>query len=236
MSNLLKPHHTTITDSHFAIFRKWEDYLNQKSFPCVAAKTSLFKDQMKIMVAGHIACPKDDLDILKFLYDFVDRYRASDNLFHSAVVLFEMPETINEDMYAMFFWQRLQALADLDAPHHGYDRRVNPDPESENFSFSIKGEAFFIIGLHPGSSRPARQFAHPAIVFNPHAQFEKLREANQYQKMKNIIRKRDVAYSGSVNPMLEDFGQASEVYQYTGQKLSNEWKCPLNISHRNANY
>ena len=92
-------------------------------------------------------------------------------------------------------------------------------------------EAFFVIGLHANSSRPSRQFRYPALVFNPHAEFEKLRTNNRYGKMKEVIRKRDISYSGSANPMLTDFGEASEVYQYSGRKYAEDWQCPLKIDH-----
>jgi len=213
------------------IIREWTAHLEDAAFPCVAAKAALVKEQIALKVVGHMACPKDDKEILDFIYNFVDQYRQSDKLFHSVVIIFQQPDVYDEKMYSRFFWSRLQAISDLDAEEYEYDHRVDADPESEHFSFSLKGEAFFCIGLHPAASRPARKFKYPAIVFNPHAQFEQLREANQYDKMKNIIRKRDTALAGDINPMLQDFGAASEVYQYTGQKLDNSWKCPLHINH-----
>ena len=54
----------------------------------------------------------------------------------------------------------------------------------------------------------------------------------RYEKMKTIVRKRDIVYSGSVNPMLTDFGEASEVYQYSGRKYDSDWKCPLNFDKK----
>lgn len=213
------------------IKQEWFDHIENTEFPCVAAKASLVKEQLNVMVAGHMACPKDDMEILDFIYNFVDTYRKSDKMFHSAVVIFPQTEVYSEQMFSQFFWPRLQALSDLDARNHEYDDRVDMDPDSENFSFSLGGEAFFVIGLHPAASRPARRFMYPAIVFNPHAQFEQLREANQYTKMQNIIRKRDIALAGGINPMLTNFGDKSEAYQYTGQKLPDSWKCPLHINH-----
>ena len=103
--------------------------------------------------------------------------------------------------------------------------------ESANFSFSIKEEAFFIIGLHKTSSRVARQFNYPTLVFNPHAQFVVMKETKQYNKMQKIVRKRDLHLSGSINPMLADYGTASEVYQYSGKQYDAQWQCPLNIQH-----
>lgn len=213
------------------IIREWNAHLEDNAFPCVAAKAALSRGQVKVMVAGHMACPKDDKAILEFIYSFVDGYRKSDKLFHSAVIIFNNADIYSEEMYERFFWPRLQALSNLDAQHYDYDTRVDPHPESEHFSFSLKEEAFFVIGLHPAASRPARRFKYPAIVFNPHAQFEQLREAGQYEKMKNIVRKKDIELSGSINPMLTDFGTESEVYQYTGSRHDKSWKCPLHTNH-----
>jgi FPC/CPF motif-containing protein YcgG len=88
-----------------------------------------------------------------------------------------------------------------------------------------------VIGLHPASSRPARQFAYPALIFNPHAEFEKLRTTQSYEKMKHIVRGKDMMYSGSINPMLTDFGTASDVYQYSGKQYDTDWQCPLKTNH-----
>jgi uncharacterized protein len=215
------------------ILDEWTSFIDKREFPCVAAKASMSKEQQSVFVAGHIACPKDDADILSFIYDFVDKYRSSDKMFHSAIVIFEQPIIHNEQVFEQFFWQRLQAISALDSMNYPYDERVSSDPGSENFSFSLKSEAFFVVGLNPASSRMARRFTHPAIVFNPHAQFEQLRSSEQYEKLKNIIRKRDTELQGFINPMLEDFGSSSEAFQYSGRQLDESWKCPLNIYHGN---
>ena len=179
------------------------------------------------MVAMHMACPADDKIILQFLYGFVDSYRASEDSYHSAAVIFKEPIAMNEKVFDSLIWQRLNSLSSLDKQTYSHDPRVDSDPSSSHFSFSLKEEAFFILGLHPGSSRRSRQFKYPALIFNPHAEFEKLRRSNRYTKMKDVVRKRDVEYSGSINPMLADFGEASEVYQYSGMEYNTNWICPL---------
>lgn len=213
------------------IQQEYFSFINNKAFACVAAKAALVKSQVECFVADNMACPKDDRDILNFLYNFIDGYRNSKEQYHSAAVLFKGPEYIDDKVFDILLWQRLQALSDIDALSYKYDDRVNHDPASPEFSFSLKEESFFIIGLHPASSRPARRFNYPALIFNPHQQFEELRASGKYDKMKYVVRKRDIALSGSVNPMLTDFGDASEVYQYSGRKYKSDWKCPLKINH-----
>ena len=213
------------------IIEEYKSFISSKTFSCIAAKAALGREQIHTLVLPHIACPAHDQAILEFLYSFIDSYRQSDELYHSATIIFEQPGQLNESMFEEFFWQRLQSISDLDSKQYGYDNRVSIDTSSPDFSFSIMKEAFFIIGLHPGSSRPTRRFKYNAIVFNPHAQFEKLRESNKYDNLKYAVRKREVAIAGSINPMLHDFGEASEVYQYSGRKYNSEWKCPLNLKH-----
>ena len=204
-----------LTESNNTITNSYISFLSNKDFPCVAAKDALAKGNIKIMVADHMACPKDDREILDFIYAFTDMYRNSEKGFHSAAIIFRGPENINEKMFDMFMWQRLQSLKDLDVLQFANDARVDADPNSENFSFSLMEEAYFIVGLHPESSRQARRFEYPALIFNPHAQFAEMKTGARYEKMKMIVRKRDMIYSGSVNPMLTDFGEASEMYQYS---------------------
>ena len=213
------------------IIEEYFAFLTNKAYPCIGAKTAITKQQLKCIVVDHMACPKDDRDILQFLYDFINNYRNSIKLFHSATVIFKQPTMPNEEMFDGLLWQKLQVLADLDSENYSYDNRVSKDPSSPFFSFSLKEEALFIEKLHPASSKSSRQFKYPAVIFNPHAQFEKLRETNHYENMKNIIRKRDATYSGSLNPMLKDFGDASEVYQYSGRKHDTNWQCPFKPNH-----
>jgi FPC/CPF motif-containing protein YcgG len=209
------------------IIEEYKAFIGNKTFPCIAARAALASDHIKCMLAGHLACPKDDSAILQFLYSFVDEYRLAKNTFHSAAIIFKGPQNVSEEYFDQYLWQRLGSIAALDAQQYQWDKRVSADVSSASFSFSIKEEAFFIIGLQPGSSRASRQFAYPALAFNPHQEFEKLRATHHYEKMKEVVRKRDLAYSGSLNPMLRDFGEASEVFQYSGRKYNSDWQCPL---------
>jgi len=209
------------------IVKEYLEFINSGDFPCIAAKAAVQNETIKCLVAGHIACPADDTRILEFLYEFVDDYRQSDKPYQSAVIIFDEYANLSEELFDSFLWQRLQALSNMDALKYKYDSRVSPDVESAFFSFSIKEEAFYIIGLHPSSSRLARQFKYPAMVFNPHAQFEELRRTNKFENIKKAIRKRDIALSGSVNPMLVDFGEMSEAFQYSGRQYDSTWQCPF---------
>lgn len=217
------------------IIDEYHTYLNAVGFPCAGAKVAQAKRQIRCLVAGELGSDLDDATILQFLYDFIDEYRNSENIYYSAAVIFrESPLT--EEVFDELMWQRLQALHDRDILRYSSDKRVDNDPFSPNFSYSLKEEALFIIGMHAESCRLARRFKYPTLAFNPHEQFQKLRSMNRYESLKDIIRRRDIAYSGSVNSMLDDFGGSSEVYQYSGRRYDNNWKCPLIINHGKTKY
>ena len=209
------------------IIEAYKAFIGNKVFPCIAARSANAAKHILCMVADNMACPKDDHAILYFLYQFIDNYRKATSNFYSAAIIFRNPQDCSEDEFDGLLWQRLQAISDLDAENYDYDPRVNSDPASVHFSFSLKQEAFFILGLHPAAKRLSRKFRYPTLAFNPHQEFEKLRANNHYEPMKEIVRKRDLAYSGSINPMLKDFGEASEAAQYSGRYYSTEWRCPF---------
>jgi FPC/CPF motif-containing protein YcgG len=229
--NLKKVDHRFSFEREPAPEELYHDFIEAKDFPCIAAKTALAKEQVRVMVCDHIACPKDDWNITQFIYNFVEEYRSKKAMYTSAIVIFKGPTSCSEEEFDTLMWQRLQAISDIDAREYKWNRAVDSNPGSPHFSFSLKEESFYIIGLHPGSNRRARRFQYPAIVFNPHDQFEKLRLSNKYASMKNVIRKRDEKFSGSVNPMLKDFGEVSEVYQYSGKVYDNDWTCPFQSNH-----
>jgi FPC/CPF motif-containing protein YcgG len=209
------------------IIDEYKSFLESKGFPCIAAKAAVARDQVKCLVASDMAQSNDDENILRFMYEFVDYYRSSSRPFNSAAVIFEEPKDLSEDSFDDLLWERLNSLTLLDKRHYAYDKRVDPDPQSSKFSFSLKEEAFFIIGLHPASNRRARRFTFPTLVFNPHEEFERLRRLDRYEEMRHVVRRRDTKFSGSVNPVLTDFGEEPEVFQYSGLQHDPNWKCPL---------
>lgn len=213
--------------SNEQIINEYLEFINEKEFPCVVAKAALARNHIKSFVSTHMACPAGDSSILQFLYNFVDQYRLSSESYHSAAVIFKGPANTDDATFDTLLWERLKALSILDKAYYPHDSRVDADPDGANYSYSLKSEAFFVVGLHPGSERRSRRFKYPALIFNPHAEFEKLRTLNRYEKLKGVVRKRDVIFSGSVNPMLDDFGNSSETIQYSGKRHGSEWKCPL---------
>ena len=214
------------------LVEKFESKIRDVRFPCVGAKSALSRKRMQFLTVGDIRCPRDDTTIYESLRDFAKAYKTSPGPFQSFVVIFDTADTLTEEGFEAALWSRLQSLEALDAEAgHAYDPRVSPNVEDSNFSLSFSGEAFFVVGLHPGASRPARQFDMPALVFNAHDQFEALRNDGRYETLRENIIKRDIALAGAPNPMLARFGETSEASQYSGRLVEADWKCPFQRVH-----
>ena len=209
------------------ISKSFQQFIQNAEFPCVGAKSALARDALSVLPVGKIDSATDDVEIHRALRDFSDKLDHQSPIVRSFVVIFDGPDGLDEEAFEKALWNRLQCLHNLDVVSgQSWNEAVDPDPQSPHFSLSI-GEPFFVIGLHPNASRPARRFEKPALVFNSHLQFEKLRADGRFDKMKEIIRKRDEALAGSINPMLNDHGEASEARQYSGRAVDPEWKCPF---------
>ena len=221
------------TDDDHPLAERFRAFVRDPAFPCVGAKSALAKGQMRIVVARDIRSGWDDLRLYPGLLDLAQRYAAEPVLFQTFVVIFEQDWALSEADFEAAMWARIQSLSDKDAMFaQAPDARVSNDPDDPHFSLSFGGQAFFVVGLHPGASRPARRFARPAMVFNLHDQFERLREEGRYEKLRATILDRDVAVAGSLNPMLSRHGETSEARQYSGRDVGNDWECPF--SGRNA--
>lgn len=198
------------------------------TFPCVGAKSALARGTLKTLVCHSLASGWDDVLIHRELMDWAEGYRSDPTGLRSLAVVFSGPDELDEAAFEALMWERIQSFADKDEwLGQRYDHRVSADPSDSHFSLSFGGEAFFVVGLHPQASRPARRFPRPTLVFNLHAQFVQLRAEGKYERMREAILDRDLDLAGSINPMLARHGEVSEARQYSGRAVSDDWSCPF---------
>ncbi len=205
---------------------KFTRRIEQPLFPCIGAKSALAQDSVEFIDAGSLLDDAADRRVVDLLQGFASA-TGEDAVFVSRVVIFPTTPRLNELQFERALWQRLQRFHKLDALDYSWDSSVSADPADPHFSMSLGGRGFYVIGLHPGASREARRFDCAALVFNLHSQFEALRADGRYQKLREVITDRDIAYSGSRNPMLAVHGEASEAKQYSGRRVDAEWRCPF---------
>lgn len=198
------------------------------AFPCVGAKAALARGTLSVLACSRIDSAWDDVRIHDVVSTFAADYAADPTLFRSLAIVFDGPLDLDEAAFEAALWERVQSLSDKDVWRgHPYDDSVSSDPDDPHFSLSFGGQAFFVVGLHPNASRPARRFERPTLVFNLHDQFEQLRAQNRYETMREKIMVRDEAIAGSRNPMLARHGEASEARQYSGRSVGADWRCPF---------
>jgi FPC/CPF motif-containing protein YcgG len=200
------------------------------------AKQVIKKDQLTHLEINNLIDTHNISSSLQTIYSLIDSYRNNPDNFRSLII------SVTDVRYKVFktfekdFWKFLQALYLEDSDKYTHDSRVSSNPKESNFSFSLKEEAFFILALHPESPRFSRRFQHPSIVFNIHQQFETLRAQGVFSRIRNIIRKRDKNLQGSINPMLKDFGEKSEIFQYLGRSYPENAPPPLTLRTKHEHY
>jgi FPC/CPF motif-containing protein YcgG len=215
--------------------RALKRFVAEASFPCVGAKSALARGTLNVVACRDITSAWDDVRVHDELLRFAQSYREDPALFRSLAMVFDGPTDLSEAAFEGALWERIQSISDKDVWRgQSYDDRVSPDPASPHFSLSFGGEAFFVVGLHPRASRPARRFDRPTMVFNLHDQFEILRDAGKYEGMREKILVRDEALAGSRNPMLARHGETSEARQYSGRAVEEGWRCPFHYSGEDA--
>ncbi|MEO1922750.1 MAG: guanitoxin biosynthesis heme-dependent pre-guanitoxin N-hydroxylase GntA [Sphingomonadaceae bacterium] len=204
------------------------EFIESREFPCVGAKAVLNRDWLGSYIARDLESAWDDLAIHDRLLEWAYDYRDNPTGLRSFAVIFAARKDFDERQFEALMWERLQSLADKDHWRgQKLDASVSADPSDPHFSLSFGGQAFFVVGLHPCASRKARRFDRPAMIFNLHDQFERLRDEGRYERMREAILARDEAYSGSINPMLSRHGDASEARQYSGREVGENWSCPF---------
>lgn len=207
------------------IKQEFENFIIEDNHPCLMAQTVFSMDHVDFHTYEDFGSKHTARKILKDLKKYIANYDFESNDFFTFIAAFKGRKDFSEEQFEQILWKQLQFLHEVDDTN--WDPAVSKDPNDKDFSFSLGGKAFYMVGLHPNSSRKARQTPYPAIAFNLHWQFERLREMGSYTTVRDKIRERDIELQGNINPMLEDFGENSETKQYSGRKVGEEWKCPF---------
>lgn len=203
-------------------------FVERREFPCVGAKSALAQGSLEIATAWSITSAWDDLRIHDELVRWSDAYEPGSQGFRSLAVVFSGPDDLDEAAFEQALWDRLGSLIAKDGWRgNQYDPSVSNNPDDPHFALSFGGRAYFAVGLHPNASRKARRMPFPTIVFNLHDQFERLREEQRYERLREVILARDEELDGEPNPMVARHGEVSEARQYSGRAVGDDWECPL---------
>jgi hypothetical protein len=206
----------------------FRSYVSSDGFSCVGAKGALQSGGYRFGYYRGFPSAKSTIEgLARDLAAFVAERPFMAARYKTFVAVFDETRPFGEVEFERRLWTQLETLHEVDRRYFGWDSRVSSDPSDANFAFSVAGEAFFIVGMHPGSSRLSRRFAFPALVFNAHDQFRSLRESGHFHRIQGFVRERELALQGSLNPNLAGYGERSEARQYSGRAVEDDWKCPF---------
>lgn len=223
------PAGATLTD-----FRdRFQAYVASDTFPCVGARSAIASKRARFGLYTGLGHPCSAARLCRDLEVFSAEFPNPGRAPVTFVAMFE-DSAATEREFEHLMWQHLQQLHLHDRPSFAWDPAVSDDPDNPDFSFSVAGRAFFVVGLCPVASRFARRAPMPCLVFNFHDQFENLRASGSYEGYQRIIRERDKALQGEINPALAGYGEQSEARQYAGRAPGPGWRCPLHIEARHG--
>ncbi|MDO9220371.1 MAG: guanitoxin biosynthesis heme-dependent pre-guanitoxin N-hydroxylase GntA [Thiobacillus sp.] len=223
----MEPQSSVAASTDEKLIDHFKSFIAADSFPCIGAKLALSRGQIVYRLENDLRCAPAASTVAS-LQQFSQDYDSDSALLRSMVVLFRHPVMVKEWSFESALWLYLKNMHRVDDIHHYWDPRLSNDPTSVDFSFSIGGRGYYVVGLNPGVSRAARRFSRPALVFNLHDQFERLRTDGKYLAIRDAGIKRDTQLEETPNPLLKPFGANSEASQYNGHTVDHPWSCPFN--------
>lgn len=208
--------------------RTVREHITSPEFPCVmgagAIKGGAFRVGVYADMASYATAEAVSADVARFAAE----RRSSPDLgsrFNTLITVYKSPSLLTERRFESTMWRHLAMIAECDALMFEWDPAVSRNVRDETFAMSVGGTAFFLVGMHPGASRLSRRLPYAAIAWNAHEQFEQLRRKGSFDRVRDVIRRRDESLQGNINPNLTDFGEASDALQYSGRRTDAE--CPF---------
>ncbi|MGB8705869.1 MAG: guanitoxin biosynthesis heme-dependent pre-guanitoxin N-hydroxylase GntA, partial [Gillisia sp.] len=126
--------------------KAFQKFVLEQNHPCVMAQTVFTMDQVDLHVYENFGSKNTAAKILKDLKLYLKEYDFESNDFRTFLAVFKDQKDFTEEQFEKLLWKQLEFLHEVDdAP---WDKRVSEDPEDKNFSFSLGGRAFYMVGLH----------------------------------------------------------------------------------------
>lgn len=188
------------------------------AFPCLGGTSAIRRGSYRFGIYPALgssdAVAATAVDLAQFAAD----RPASEHPVAVFVSAYDGPAIGTEEEFERALWEQLHGLAAMDKCPP-LDRGELVDPDDPGFVYA--GREFFIVGLHPASSRWARRFGWPLLVFNALSHSVPLRQTGKYERMHDRIIERDSRLQGCENPSLD----APQLAQFSGRAVDGSWSC-----------
>lgn len=201
-------------------------FVTQKDYPCIAALKSQQANEFRLGIYEDFGSGRTGRSLRARLGEFLAEQKRTDSPYLSFWAVYGGESHFSEEEFERRMWHELSSLTSLAEKSADWGPHES-DPRSRKFAFCLFGEPFFVVGLHPNSSRRARRFGRPALVFNVFRQFAALQRKGAYLPMVRTNRLREMKFDGGVNPMAKKHGEQWEAIQFSGRENSEDWVCPF---------
>jgi FPC/CPF motif-containing protein YcgG len=214
-------------DEQLIVKEQFREHIMSKYFPCLNAKIAFQRNTFGFGFYDILASKHTTKLLWHHLIDFINRqsdFWANNQIFTTYVACFRTPRDIDEIVFERLLWKQLQLIHNEDVQNGiKWAENYSDNPTDSNFGFSVGGRAFFIVGLHPNSSRRGRRFLTPTIIFNSLDQFTNLRQLKMFNEIQKIIRNNDLLQNKSINPNLIINHNKSDAFEYSGKLIQSDW-------------
>lgn len=208
------------------VYNEIARHVTQANYPCIAAVKSFLQNDFLIGCYSGFGTDECSQDLGSDLLSFKQQQKERKSLYFSFWAGFPDSKVESEAQFEELLWKQLSLVSSHSVTDE-WDPNFSSDPLDKNFCFSLDGSAYFIVGMHPMSSRRSRQTAFPILAFNLYDQFHQLMAEEKFEPMVQINRNRELRFQGDINPMVKKHGQEWEAIQFSGQNNPDTWKCPF---------
>ena len=213
-----------------AVIGAFRGFVLNPTFVCVGAKAAVNHETYRLGVYDRLASPEATAGLSRDLYEFLHEIGSEDHEFTTFIATFREPTDLEEIEFEKQLWEHSRCCTTA-MPLCTTGIRPSAVTRTTRTSRSASPATPASSSACTRAARGcARHFPWPTLVFNPHAQFERLREAGKFEKMKEVVRQREEELEGSVSPVSADFGADTEAKQYAGREVEPEWH-PAFVPH-----
>lgn len=170
-----------LNNKKYRIKKYLQRFVLDYKHPCIVAQILAKQKNIEFDIFSKMESSLTAQKLLNNIGEFIENNDFEDGNFKSYVAVFPDEDFKSEESFENALWQLLSFVNLYDK--EPWDPSVSKNREDCNFSFSINGNAFYIVGLHAQSPITARQTRYPILVFNLHRQLKKLRKPQLYKKL-----------------------------------------------------
>ncbi len=133
----------------------FDKFIIENDHPCVMAKTIFSSKKYMLRSYSNFGSYLSARKILNDIRYYLNALEVMGDGYYSFIAVFDDDIKLNELQYEVLLWEQLKKNHTIDDSN--WDSEVSSDPKDHAFSFSILGQAFYIVGMHPNSSRVYQQ-------------------------------------------------------------------------------